>query len=420
MNPAIVLSTYTMGLGVIRSLGSMGVPVVAVQYDDRDMGFASTYVRERIRAPHPETDEDRFIELLMDRAPRDSRGLLIPASDATLAAVSRHKERLDERYIVAATEWPITRLFIEKRHTYELAEEIGVPAPKTVVPRSTEDAERYARAALYPCLVKPSQGHLYKARFGTKMTRVDNRDQLLRAYDEAEAAGLEVLLQEIVPGPDSNGANYNSYVWDGQPLVEFTARKVRGSPPMFGSPRVARSERIPEVMEPGRAILRAMGFYGFSCTEFKQDIRDGVWKLMEVNGRHNLSSLLAVRCGVNFPWLQYRHLVEGELPAADGFETGIYWIDLVRDLGCNIRDAGKEPYRLADYLLPYRRPHVFAIWDRRDPKPFMIRCANLARSAGSSVFRTAANRYRRSAAIPPDAAKRSTRATYSAPARSQL
>ncbi len=419
MKPAVVLSTYTMGLGVIRSLGSMGVPVVAVQYDDRDMGFASTYVRERIRAPHPETDEEAFIELLIDRAPRE-RAPLIPASDAALAAVSRNKERLDQRYVVAATEWSITRRFIEKRHTYALAQEIGVPAPKTVVPRSIEDAERYARAALYPCLVKPSQGHLYKARFGTKMTRVNDLDQLLRAYREAEDAELHVLLQEIVPGPDSNGANYNSYVWGEQPLVEFTARKIRGSPPAFGSPRVARSESIPAVIEPGRAILRAMGFYGFSCTEFKQDARDGVWKLMEVNGRHNLSSLLAVRCGVNFPYLQYRHLVEGELPAAHGFETGVYWIDLIRDMACNIKDSRVEPYRLADYVLPYRKPHVFAIWDRHDPKPFVVRCANLARSAASSVFRATANRYPRSEATSAESAKLSTRATYSEPTRSQL
>ena len=103
--------------------GVDGRPVRAVQYDDRDMGFASRYVRERIRAPHPETDEEALIELLIDRAPRD-RAPLIPASDAALAAVSRNKERLDRRYVVAATEWSITRRFIEKRHTYALAQEV--------------------------------------------------------------------------------------------------------------------------------------------------------------------------------------------------------------------------------------------------------------------------------------------------------
>ena len=142
---------------------------------------------------------------------------------------------------------------------------------------------------------------------------------------------------------------------------------------------------MPEVVGPGRAILRAMDFSGFSCTEFKLDERDGVWKLMEVNGRHNLSSLLAVRCGVNFPLLQYRHLIEGITPAAGGYEQGVYWIDLVRDMGCNVLYLRREPYRLRDYVEPYRRSHVFAIWDRHDPEPFFTQLANLVRSAFSAL-----------------------------------
>ena len=36
MKFAIVLSTHTMGLGVIRSLGEKGVPIIAVYYDRAD------------------------------------------------------------------------------------------------------------------------------------------------------------------------------------------------------------------------------------------------------------------------------------------------------------------------------------------------------------------------------------------------
>lgn len=385
VTPAIVVSSYTMGLGVIRGLGSMGVPVVVVRYDPHDMGHVSKYVREVIDAPHPETFEERFVDVLLGQGGRLRGSLLVPASDAALAAVSRNKDVLSETYVVAATDWEVTQRFIEKKYTYALADEAGVPAPRTTIPRSVEDVEGYAASAMFPCLVKPSQGHLYKARFGTKMHRVDDLDELIAAYRRAEDAGLEVMLQEIIPGPDGDGANYNSYTWDGGPPVEFTARKIRGSPPVFGSPRVALSEIVPEVVEPGRRILRALGFSGFSCTEFKRDERDGVWKLMEVNGRHNLSSLLAVRCGVNFPWIEYRHLVEGEHPRSRGQRTGLYWIDLVRDLGCDIGYAGREPYGFRDYVRPYLGPHVFAIADLHDPAPFAVRMADLARTAISRV-----------------------------------
>lgn len=380
MRPAIVLSTHTMGLGVIRALGIMGVPIIAVYYDNGDMGYVSKYVKEKVYAPHPEKSEDQFIDLLLKSATRFSGGLLIPASDETMTTVSRHKNLLERHYIVACTEWEITERFIDKMHTYTLADRVGVPAPKTVVPRSIEDLERYSQAIQYPCLVKPRQSHLYFALFKTKMVRVDNLDQMVAAYRQASEAGLEVMLQEIIPGDDSQSANYNSYFWKDEPLVEFTAQQLRKAPPEFGAPCVVMSKDIPEVVEPGRRILRAMGFYGYSCTEFKRDSRDGVYKLMEVNGRHNRSTLLAVRCGLNFPWFQYQHLVQGELPSPSHYRTGFYWISLDRDIASSAEYLRKKRYPLIQYIRPYLRPHVFDVLDWRDARPFIRRCLNLVKN----------------------------------------
>ena len=64
--------------------------------------------------------------------------------------------------------------------------------------------------------------------------------------------------------------NYNSYSFDGEVLVEFTAAKIRNAPRDTGSPCCNVSAHIAEVVEPGRRILREMGFYGYACTEFKR------------------------------------------------------------------------------------------------------------------------------------------------------
>ncbi len=380
LKPAIVLGSHVMGLAVIRALAVMGVPIVVMVYDEReDMGYVSKYVTERMSVPHPEKSEGQFIDALVKYAAYLGGGLLIPTSDETLCAISRNKTLLERYYLVACTEWTITEQFIDKKHTYALADAIGVPAPKTMVPHSAEDVERYSGTVQYPCLLKPCQSHSYFDRFKRKMTRVDNLQQMLAAYQEAADAGLEMMLQELIPGDDAHGVNYNSYFWNGEPLIEFTAEKVRNAPPQFGSPRVAVSKHIPEVLEPGRKILQAMGFYGFSCTEFKKDARDGIYKLMEVNGRHNRSGLLAVHCGINFPWIQYKHLVCGEWPVGCNYRAGVYWIDIFRDVSYSVRCCRHEGYTLSQYLRPYRGPHVFAIWDKHDPKPFIQRGLNLAR-----------------------------------------
>jgi predicted ATP-grasp superfamily ATP-dependent carboligase len=225
--------------------------------------------------------------------------------------------------------------------------------------------------------VKPSEGHRFVARFGVKMFRVESAEDLVARYEQASQAGCDVVLQEFVPGNDATGVNYNSYWWNGTPLVEFTAVKVRGGPPAVGSPRVLQSRLVPEVFEPGRAILGAVGFSGYACTEFKRDARDGRFKLMEVNVRHNLSSALAVGCGINFPLLQYRHLLHGVEPQVAGFDEGIFWIDLLRDVGYSVSRRRAERYTLAELLRPYVGRHVFATPSWEDPGPFVRECGAL-------------------------------------------
>jgi D-aspartate ligase len=382
---AMVVSGHTMALAVVRALGAAGVPVVVAHYDERDIAHTSRYATADLRTPNPEHEDSLFLKALLGASGRFGGSVLIPASDESLVALSRHKRELSRHYTVGCSDWNVTEGFIDKAKTYALAESLGVLAPRTIVPASAVELAAAAEQIGFPLLVKPAKSHLFYTRFKRKMVRVADIGELREAYAAAMQAGLAVMLQEIIPGDDSQVVNYNCYRCDGRSQAEFTARQLRKAPPEFGSPRVVRSERIPEVVEPGREILRGLGFEGFACVEFKRDSRDGQYKLMEVNGRHNLSGLLAVRCGINFPLLHYRHLAEGEVPAVADFVPGIYWVDSFRDIGYSLGYAVAEHYRPGQYLAPYVRPHCDAILDRKDPGPFWARFGYLLRHA----FRTA-------------------------------
>jgi len=369
----------------VRALGEAGVPVAVMHYDARDTAQASRYVVADIRLPHPLVDEQRFVDALVAYGPRFGGALLMPASDESTVAVSRHKRLLEEHYRVACPDWEVTERFIDKTKTYELAAAHGVPAPRTMVPQSLADLDGQGTALDFPLLVKPAESHLFYERFRRKMIEVANVSELREAYIAATEAGLAVMLQEIIPGDDASVVNYNAYFWEGEALAEFTARQLRKAPPRYGSPRVAVSARIREVIEPGRTILGAIGFSGFACTEFKLDRRDGTYKLMEVNGRHNLSGLLAVRCGLNFPLIQYRHLVEGVLPASNAYRAGVYWTDVFRDVGYSLGYLRAERYSPLDYVRPYAGRHCDAIMERADMNPFWTRFGYLARNAAAAI-----------------------------------
>lgn len=245
MTPAIVLTSHTTGLGVIRALGTMGVPVSVVYNSKNDCGYLSKYVRESFFAPHPEKCEQDFVAFLMDRAEKYRGSVLMPADDATLVTVSRNKAMLEQRYRVACADWDITERIIDKKHSYALAEELGVPAPKTVTPSSLEEVKVFCSSTDFPCVIKPSVGHRYFEIFDKKMVLVHNSQELLDHYLEAEQYGLEMMIQEFIPGGDTCGVNFNSYRHAGESIIEFTAEKVRLSPPTFGVPRAIVSREIP-------------------------------------------------------------------------------------------------------------------------------------------------------------------------------
>lgn len=369
--PAIVISKGAQGLAVTRGLGEMGVRVVVLHWTDHDVARLSRHAAESIKVPHPEHDGTAFVETLLSLGDRLHGAVLVPTADEAVRDLARNKRELERHFIVACPDADVVERFIDKRHTYELAAERGIPIPRTLIPEGPDDLIAFDEQVTYPCLVKPRESHRYVWHFKAKLAVVTTLAEMRSAYEAATLAGVDVVIQELIPGPDTHGVNYNAYRWDGDVLAECTARKVRLAPPRFGVPRVVVAADVPAVVAPGRAILDGLGLQGFACTEFKYDARDRTFKLLEVNGRHNLSALLSIRCGLNFPWISYRHLTTGERPAAVDARTGLYWIDETEDLPRSATRAGRDGRPLREMLRPWARDHVFAVYDRSDPAPLV-------------------------------------------------
>ncbi len=373
----IVVYSHIVGLAVIRALGRLGIPLVVLHYLPVEFGYASKYVSRHFRISAPTVNEETFISEILSLADHYAGALLVPTDDFTVVALAKNKDRLEKHFRVAVEDWSLVRRTIEKQSTYKLAEELGIACPKTSLCETADAVEKLMPEFRFPCLIKPCQGHQFFDLFRRKVLVIKDPSELRAKAQELFELKINFLLQEIIPGEACEGVNYNSYFVGGEPVAEFTAEKVRVDPPFFGSPRVIVSKRIPQIIEPGRRLLKALNYRGFSNVEFKRDVRDGIYKLMEINPRPNLSGSLAVACGINFPWIMYRDLVDGEKEYKSNFRENVYWIDLTKDVMRFFVSRKREGYSIAEYLKPYLHKNVFAILDSRDPLPFLKRCLNL-------------------------------------------
>ena len=158
--------------------------------------------------------------------------VLVPTADEAVKDLSRSKRALERYYIVACPEADVVERFIDKRHTYELAAERGIPIPKTLVPENVDALDAFDEEAVpvpREAAGKPPVCVAVRDQAGRGHSLAEMRS----AYLASEDAGVEVVIQELIPGPDIYGVNHNAYRWDGQILAECTARKVRLAPPAF-------------------------------------------------------------------------------------------------------------------------------------------------------------------------------------------
>jgi predicted ATP-grasp superfamily ATP-dependent carboligase len=160
--------------------------------------------------------------------------------------------------------------------------------------------------------------------------------------------------------------------YNGKIKQGFTAYKIRMTENDYGIPVVVRSrEMIKELWDYSEKLLAEIGYEGYSCIEYKFDKRDNKYKLLEVNGRYNRSSLLSVKTGINFPWIQYNYLVNGIDFEHCDYQKNNYYVDEFKDIQVNLKSILTGKQSIIKFLKPYLSKNVFAIFSIKDPYPFI-------------------------------------------------
>jgi len=372
-NTAIILGGRIMGLTAVRSLAKHNIKTILLYHDKKDYATVSKYVFNSYYSPHPEKEEVEFLQFLTSLSSKFEGAVIFPTDDEYLIALAKYKKTLSNYFIVACNDLDVISKLINKSYIYEIAAKSGIPTPRNLVTSNIDDAKKFAIEIGFPCLVKPSQSHIYVKAFGKKMAKVFNFESLEKELEEAVSKKLEVMIQEFIPGNDSDNYSYWGFKHNDLFYAEATAQKVRNDPPGTGSPRVQVTKNIPEIIPLSRKILSELGYQGYANVEFKQDTRTNEYKFMEINPRINRCMLQAIAGGIDYPWIIYNQLVNGLFPGKLICKENIYWIDLAKDIIRNFQFRKTEHYKLSDYLRPYSHKHVFAVFSLKDPKSFIKR-----------------------------------------------
>lgn len=371
---AIVLGLTATGLAVARELRPRGVRVYGIDADRSRPGVWSRQVANLPGLSRRPLDDALVGALLQHAGQKDQRAVLIPAADDAVEWLIAHREALCERFSVSQgmTE-DRAGVVLDKLRFAQSAKALGMDVPLTVMPRDRADVDDFVRQAGLPCIVKPRAGHLWRKRLkGAKLLVPESREALDRALDEVVGDVQAVVLQELVPGPESEivlGAVVVSEA-TGEPVHVLTARKERQFPLDFGSGALVRTERLPEIDRLSREVVTRLGYRGICGTEFKRDPRNGRYRLIEINARPTLWFDICRAAGSHVIYAHYADLAGLPAPTVQPQRDGVVWRYLSRDLIALaqrhrkplpfLRAAVRAPLADTDAVMAVRDPATIA------------------------------------------------------------
>ena len=370
-HPALVLGLGDTGLAVVRALGRAGIVTHGVDRRRR-IGFRSRYVKARI-CPDPKIQHEAFVAHLVSFArASDAPPVLFVTADVFLDAVARAWTRLSDHFLLLAPPPAVVNCFLDKHHLHRWCVDAGIAAPRSVHVTSPNGLGSEIDALTFPVFVKPSTAATRSGSFAgsAKGEVAHDPAEIRRIVAGATREGGDVIIQEVVQGPDTSCFKYCALVAsDGRRLLEFTMQKIRNFPAHFGVGSCCVSRLEPEVLALGREVFERTGYRGVGSIEFKRDQRDGRLRLIEVNARYWQQVALPTACGLNFPATHYLEAT-GQAPGAvTEFTSGVKWLDLTADLASCLEYQREGTLTWTGWRQSLRGPMVSSDFDWSDMWP---------------------------------------------------
>jgi D-aspartate ligase len=374
---AVVLGGDYQGLGIVRSLGRMGVPVLVLD-DERSISRFSRYATLAFRVANLRDAQATVDTLIEIGARHHLEGWVVyPTRDEQVAALSLHRAVLCPFYRIPAPAWETVQYAWDKRKTYELAKLHKIPVPRTWIASGFRGLDELDLP--FPLVLKPAIKENFFYQTHAKAWCIRNRAELRDLYRRANRFlhADEILLQEFIPGDGRHQFSYCAFFKCGKGIATMVARRRRQHPHDFGrASTYVETIELPAVETLAERFLRAINYYGLVEVEFKMDPRDGQLKLLDVNARTWGYHALGFTAGVDFCRLLYLDQVGRRVESCRS-RPGISWIRLLTDLPTGLLDILSGRLRSRDYWTSVRSFHIEAVLNFEDPLPALAEVALL-------------------------------------------
>jgi D-aspartate ligase len=382
--PVLILNCRIGALGIMRSLGSLGVPLYGVDDDKNAPSFASRYCRGKYVKMLNEERPQEYLDYIMNMGKQlGGRAVLIPTSDELSVFVAEYADVLSEFFLFPRNTSALVKGLMSKEGMYCLATEHGVPTAHTVFPRILRDVTEYSEGAAFPVMLKGILGNRLQARSGVKMKIVHTREELIEAYKKLEDPDLpNLMIQEYIPGGDDQIYIFNGY-FNGQSdcPAGFTGHKIRQFPVHVGCASLGICKWNEEVAGITTRFMKTLGYRGILDIGYRFDPRNGKYKVLDINPRVGQAfRLFVAEDGMDVVRALYNDLT-GQPVKCGPPREGRKWLIEDFDIISSLHYYQEGSLGFADWLSSFKGVEEGAWFSWKDPVPFLKMAGRLLKKA---------------------------------------
>jgi predicted ATP-grasp superfamily ATP-dependent carboligase len=371
---AFVLGKYiTTGLGIVRSLGKMNIPVVWIDSNMNQIGFTSKYCKGLV-CPSSRYESKKYIDFLINIGKKlNQKGVLFPIDDISLFLILKYKSELTKHFNFTITDLKITEKLLNKKLFFKILEEFKIDHPKTIFTDDSNKIEKIIDKIQYPCILKPIYSAPFFQDFNKKLFQVTSKEDLIKNFNLAKSKNHNVIIQEIIPGEANNMYGFNAYFDETiRPIGSFIYKRIREWPHKFGNGcyiEKVDNDEIEKIIIP---LIKKIKYNGIIDAELKFDPRDKKFKLIEINPRCWMQVSFPTRYGINIPFIAYMDTLGKKQQEIKKQNEEIKYLHFYEDFNSALKSIkqGKLTYR--EWLKSYKSKKEHSIFSWDDPLPNFV------------------------------------------------
>ncbi|HDP99746.1 MAG TPA: hypothetical protein ENN22_11275, partial [bacterium] len=212
-------------VAMIRALGKMGIEVHTCDADKIATGFYSKYSTKYFVHPDNIKFENDYIDALNNYVKKENIEVVFPVRDESTLIIAKNREKIYPEVKIPIPPFEKIQQTSNKAFTFQIAEKIGIPAPKTYYPSSLEDLNQ---VKIFPIVLKPT---FSSGSRGISFCR--SAEQLRQAYLSTVENFQNFIVQDYIPIRDKENSEFDWYCiydWHSKIRGHGCFRRIRSYP----------------------------------------------------------------------------------------------------------------------------------------------------------------------------------------------